>query len=253
MLTAITRDFGSEITQCELTHIERIPINVTTAKEQHETYENALREAGAHVIRLPVLANHPDAVFVEDTAIILPEVAVITVPGSDSRRGEESTIAEALKNLQKELIFLTAPATLEGGDVMRVDRTLFVGSSTRTNPEGIRQLQKALEPRGYRVVPIKVTGCLHLKTGCTCIGKNRILVNPSWIDVNQFHNHELIAVDSHEPFAANSLLIGDTLLYSTRFPLTQTKIQKMGLQTTTIDISELEKAEAGLTCMSLIF
>lgn len=253
MLTALIRDVGPNIIQCELTHIARDPIDVAKAVMQHQKYKKALEKAGARVVALPSLEGHPDAVFVEDTAVVLPEIAIITTLGSASRRGEEKTIAQELARLGKKIVQIESPATLEGGDVMRIGKALYVGISTRTNQEAIALMRRILDPYGYAVVPVAVTGCLHLKTGCTYAGENRILVNRSWVDARALDSYELLDVDSRESFGANSLLIGDVLLYSAKFPQTRRMLEEHGLQVVPVDISELEKAEAGLTCMSLLF
>jgi dimethylargininase len=251
MLNALTRDVGPEITKCEITHISRESIDVIKAVEQHVKYKEKLADAGAKILALPALDGQPDAVFVEDTAIVLPEIAIMTTMGAKSRENEVESIAEGLASFRK-LIRLQSPAKIEGGDVMRIDKTLYVGLSTRTNQEAVQQLSRAIEPYGYRVVPLNVTGCLHLKTGCTYIGQNKLLVNRSWVDVSDL-SYDIVDVHADEPLAANSLLINDVLLYSASFPLTRRLLEKNGLRVEPVDISELEKAEAGLTCMSIIF
>lgn len=251
MLTALTRDVGPDITKCEITHISRQPIDVTKAIGQHMKYKEQLENAGAKILTLPPLYGHPDAVFVEDTAIVLPEVAIIAAMGAQSRESEVESIAEELTAFRR-LVHLQPPAKLDGGDVMLIDKTLYVGLSTRTNHEAVQQLYRIVEPYGYRVAPLPITGCLHLKTGCTYIGQNKLLVNRAWVDVSGL-SYDIVDVHTDEPLAANSLLINDVLLYSASFPLTCSILQKHGLKVEPVVISELEKAEAGLTCMSIIF
>lgn len=250
MLTALTRDVGPEITTCEITHISRQPIDAMKAIGQHMKYKELLEKVGVKILALPQFNGHPDAVFVEDTAIVLPEIAIIATMGAKSREEEVDSIAEELSNFRK-LVHLQAPAKLDGGDVMLIDKTLYVGLSTRTNREAVQQLYRVVEPYGYRVTPLAVTGCLHLKTGCTYIGQSKLLVNRGWIDVSGLP-YDIIDVPEDEPLAANSLLINDKLLYSASFPLTRGLLENAGLHVVPIDISELEKAEAGLTCMSII-
>lgn len=252
MLTAITRDVSPEIAKCELTHIFREPIDVMKAIDQHMKYKEKLEDAGAKVFALAPLDGQPDAVFVEDTALVLPEIAIMTTMGAKSREDEVESIADELIRFRK-LVHLQAPAKLEGGDVMAIGKKIYVGISTRTNHRAVMQLSRILKPFDYGVIPVTVTGCLHLKTGCTYVGSNKILVNRSWVDITNFGAHDILDVDSSERFGANSLLIGETLLYSAKFPATRTLLEKSGLQVEAIDISELEKAEAGLTCMSIIF
>ena len=145
------------------------------------------------------------------------------------------------------------PATLEGGDVVTIGKTLYVGLSRRTNPEGIAQLSELLKPFGYRVVPVEVTGCLHLKSGACWAGADTILANPKWIDVNQFLNFRMIEVPDDEPSAADVLPNGDTLLVPANFTHTRQILEAEGIKVRAIDVSELQKAEAGVTCMSLLF
>lgn len=251
MLTALTRDIGPDIAQCEITHISRQPIDPVKAVAQHMKYKEKLREAGVNVLSLPPLNGHPDAVFVEDTAIVLPEIAIMATMGAKSRNGEVDSIAAELGNF-RTLVHLQPPAKLDGGDVMLIDKILYVGLSTRTNLEAVQQLRHIAEPYGYRVELLHVQGCLHLKTGCTYIGRNRLLVNRTWVDASGLP-YDIVDVHEEEPLAANSLLINDTLLYSASFPLTRGILEQNGLRVEPVDISELEKAEAGLSCMSIVF
>ena len=251
MLTALTGDTGPEITKCEITHVSRQPIDFMKAIEQHIKYKETLEEAGVRVLTLPALDGHPDAVFVEDTAIVLPEIAITATMGAKSREEEVDSIAYELRSFRK-LMHLSSPAKLDGGDVMLIGKTLYIGLSTRTNHEAVQQLHRAVEPYGYRVIPLSVTGCLHLKTGCTYVGQNRLLVNRAWVDVSGL-SYEIVDVHKEEPLGANSLLIKNKLLYSASFPQTRAILERAGLDVVPVDISELEKAEAGLTCMSIIF
>jgi dimethylargininase len=194
----------------------------------------------------------PDCVFVEDPALVLDEVAVISVMGAPSRRPEAKSLAAALSRY-RELKFLCEPATLDGGDVMRVDRTLFVGMSRRTNREAAAQLREILQPYDYQVTPLEVTGCLHLKSACSYIGNNAVLVNRSWVGAEQLRHFELIDVPVEEPNAANALLVKDVVILPSSFPQTSELLERRGFRVRTIDMSELQKAESGITCMSLIF
>ncbi|MGA3201746.1 MAG: arginine deiminase family protein [Bryobacteraceae bacterium] len=252
MLRALTRQVSSSFASCELTFLDRQPIDVAKAAAQHRAYEACLAELGAHVISLPVDPSFPDGVFVEDPAIVLDEVAVITRPGAESRRGETESIAQALAPF-RELRYLRDPATLEGGDVVTIGKTLYVGLSRRTNREGISQLADLLEPFGYRVVPVEVHGCLHLKSGACWAGGRTILANRQWIDANQFQDFEIIDVAHDEPSAADVLPLGNTLLVPSNFIQTRKILEAAGIAVRPIDVSELQKAEAGVTCMSLLF
>ncbi len=252
MLTAITRGVSPSIQECELTFIERQQVDVSKAIRQQTAYEECLTELGVRVVSLPAQAELPDAVFIEDAAVVVDEVAVVATMGAVKRRKEIQSLVNTLSYF-RPLKFLNGPATLEGGDVVRVGRTLYVGSSRRTNSEGIAQLRALLEPYDYDVRPVQVRGCLHLTTGCTYIGKNSLLVNPHWVDATPLTDVDVIEVPSKEPWAANGLEIGGITVLSSSFPETRRLLEERGFQVRVQNISELEKAEAGLTCMSLIF
>lgn len=252
VLTALTRAVSPTIGDCELTYLIRQAIDFDKAEKQHRMYEQCLKEIGLNVVSLDAEAAYPDAVFVEDAAVVVDELAVMTNMGSDKRRRETESLVSTLSHYRR-LDFLKEPAALDGGDVLRIGRTLYAGLSKRTNEEGIAQLREILKPYGYEVKSAEVKGCLHLKTGCTFIGKNTILANPSWVDTNQFRDFEILEVSATEPWAANSLLIRDMILFPIGFPQTTEMLRERGFSLKLVDISELMKAEAGLTCMSLIF
>jgi dimethylargininase len=252
MLQALTRQVSSTFASCELTFLDRQPINVAKAMQQHRAYEACLTELGVEVISLSADPAYPDGVFVEDPAVVLDEVAIITRPGAESRQGETKSIAEALSPY-RELRFIQEPATLEGGDVITVGKTLFVGLSRRTNRGGIAQLTQLLTAFGYQVVPVEVTGCLHLKSGACWAGGDTILTNRHWIDATQFRGFKILDVPADEPSAADVLPIGKMLLVPSTFVRTCELLESSGVKVRPIDVSELQKAEAGVTCMSLIF
>ena len=252
MLTAITRAVSPTIEQCELSFLERQPIDLRLAQEQHRLYEAALEELGVSVISLPAEPEWPDAVFVEDPAIVLDEVAILTRPGAVSRRPEAASLAKVLERY-RPLRWIEEPGTLEGGDVMRAERTLFVGTSARSNAAGIEQLAALLNPFGYDVKAAGVRGCLHLKSACTYLGAGRVLVNREWADCAALADYELVDVAPGEPEAANVLVIGDSAMVAGCFPATARILERLGLRVKLLDNSELMKAEAGMTCSSLIF
>ena len=252
MLTAITRQVSSSINRCELTFHAKEPIDVAKAVAQHEAYEECLRRIGAHVVSLAPEPDLPDAVFVEDAAIVVDEVALIPIMGAASRRPETESLARAL-SVYRPLEFLSAPGTLDGGDVMRIGRRLFVGASKRTNAEGIAQLRAALTPFDYEVTAVDVCQCLHLKSGCSYVGRNSILVNRELVDVTRFAGSELIDVPASEPGAANALLIEDVVIVPSAFPQTIALLDARGFKVKAIDVSEFQKAEGGVTCKSIIF
>jgi dimethylargininase len=252
MLTAITRAVSPAIVHCELSFIGRKPIDLATAQGQHRAYEKLFEKLGARVISLPAESDLPDSMFVEDPAIVLDELAVILPLGTETRRREAPSLAEALSQFRK-LEYISLPGTLEGGDVLRIGRKLFVGLTRRSNAEGIRQLAAILAPHNYEVIAVPVAGCLHLKSAVTCLGRNTLLANRAWFDTAPLAGHEWIDVDPAEPHAANALALAGTIIFPESFPRTRARIEARGFSVTSIDISELQKAESGLTCSSLLF
>jgi dimethylargininase len=252
MLTAITRAVSPAIVHCELSFIDRKPIDLARAQEQHRAYEKLLEKLGASVISLPAERELPDSMFVEDPAMVLDELAVILPLGTETRRREAPSLAQALSKF-RNLEYVTLPGTLEGGDVLRIGRKLFVGLTKRSNTEGIRQLAAILAPYNYEVLAVPVTGCLHLKSAVTSLGRNTLLANRPWFDTAAFAGYEWIDVDPAEPHAANALALGDTIIFPASFPRTRARIEARGFHVTPLDISELQKAESGLTCSSLLF
>ena len=248
---AITRKVSPSIGRCELTHLERQPIDYRRAAAQHGQYEEVLRSAGLTVLSLDADPGLPDSVFVEDTAVVLDELAVITRPGAESRRAETKAVREALLPY-RPLESISSPATVDGGDVLRVGQDLFVGITGRTTREGAAELERIVRPYGYVVTEVTVTGGLHLKTAVTEAGEGTVLLNPAWVDASVFSRFDRIEVDPAEPFAANALLVGESLIYPTSFPRTAARLQERGARLVMVDASELAKAEGGVTCCSLI-
>ena len=234
---------------CELTFLKREAIDIARAREQHRGYEDCLRELGLEVISLPAESDYPDAVFVEDAAIVLDEVAVMTRLGAESRRGESESLARALAPY-RELRWMSDPATMDGGDVMLAGRTFYVGVTARSNAAGIGQLAAIVEPFGYRVQPVVVHGCLHLKSACSYIG-DAVLVYRPWVEIEAFAGLRL--VDVPEESGANVLDAGGSALVASTAPRTAELLSRMGRQVRVLDNSELMKAEGALTCCSLVF
>jgi dimethylargininase len=251
MPLAVTREVSPRFNECEITHIERTPIDVDIARSQHRSYVNTLKQLGCAVLELPAEADLPDSVFVEDTAFILPEAAVITRPGADSRKPETESIAQALSPLTK-LLFLREPATLDGGDVLVVGRRIFIGISTRSNDEAIDQLRDLLREYGYSVTGVPLHDCLHLESAVTRVDASTLLINKNWVDTTFFADYNLIEVDPSEPHAANSLPIGDSIIFPTAFPKTRAKLEERGYKVIPVEVDELAKAEGAVTCCSLI-
>lgn len=251
-IIAITNAPSPLLSQCELTHLDRTPIDYATAVRQHEGYQAMLRACGAEVVALHVNEDHPDGVFIEDTAIVLDEIAVLMSMGAASRRREPLAIEPALRKYRPvETIVL--PATIDGGDVARVGRTLLVGESSRTNALGAETLARIVRHHGYEVIRVPVTGCLHLKSACTPLPDGRLLVNPAWIDVRLLAGFELVSVPAEEPSAADVALVGDQVCMAVEHPRTARLIESLGFSVHTTALSEFAKAEGAVTCLSLIF
>jgi dimethylargininase len=249
---ALTREVSPAIAQCELVHLERRPIDFELAQAQHRAYAAALREAGCEVRTLPANAGMPDSVFIEDTAVVLDEVAVITRPGAASRRPETGAVAAALAPY-RPLVTIRAPGTVDGGDVLQMGRTIYVGESARTNRAAIDQLGAALTPHGYQLRAVAVRGCLHLKSAATPVAQDMVLCNPRWVDPATFTGVRVVEVDPGEPGAANGLLVGERVIYPESFPGTAARLGTHSIALSVVNVSELQKAEGAVTCCSLVF
>lgn len=252
---AFTRALSPRIGNCALTHQKRVPIDAVTATKQHAAYEQALRAAGLDVLRLPALPDYPDGVFVEDTAVLLDGHAIITRPGSSSRAGEAQSTAEALA-AHFEVHRIDA-GHVDGGDVLRIGQTLYVGVSSRTNRRGLHGLRDIAEKLDFKVVAAEAGQCLHLKTAVTVAGRDGagnlvLLYNPDDVDPSQFAGVSPLPVAHDEPGAANVLSVGSHVIMPAGNTHTASLLGGLGIPVVELDVSELEKAEAGVTCMSLI-
>lgn len=250
-MIALTRAVPRSIVDCELTHRAREAIDWARATAQHRDYERVLRSLGCTVQRLPPLAEHPDSVFVEDTAVIFDECAVITRPGAVSRRGEVESVADALRDL-RPLHCMTAPGTLDGGDVLRVGKRVWAGLSTRTDAGGVRQLAEAIAPFGYDVRTTPVRDSLHLKSMASALPDGRVLIDDSRIDADVFAPAGCLAVHRDESIGANVLTVRETVLCAAAAPRTAEQLHDAGYSVVVVDASELAKAEGALTCCSLL-
>jgi dimethylargininase len=248
---ALTREVSDAISGCELTHVHREPIDVSVARAQHRAYEQALESARCEIVRVAPAPQLPDAVFVEDAAIVVDEVAIITRPGAVSRRAETQAVADVLWRY-RELRHIEPPGTIDGGDVVFAGRRAFIGRSSRTNDAGIDQVRRILQPLEYEVAGVEFNGCLHLKSAATPLSENQLLVNPSWISSKAFAGVDLLEIDAAEPYAANILRAGDDLIYPSAFPRTRDWLERSGVPLTIVDVSELAKAEGAVTCCSII-
>jgi len=238
---AITRAIGSSLTDCELTFQARESIDLTEAILQHSAYCDALRQAGIALEVLPAVDHLPDAVFVEDTAVVLDELAVMTRPGSLTRREEVATVAVVLKR-HRSLAYIEEPGTVDGGDILTIGRQLFVGLSSRTNEAGCDQLSRAVKFHGYRVVPVRVDGCLHLKTALSALDEETLLINPNWIDAKKLRGFQRVQVAEAEPFAANCLALNGVVYLSARCDRTRELLEQRGFVTRILKTTEFEKA-----------
>ena len=251
MKIAFTREISPNFNQCELTHLDRQPIDLALARQQHHEYEDALSAVGCIVCRLPAEAGLPDSVFVEDCALVVDEAAVITRPGADSRRAEVEAIARVLAPYRK-LYFVQPPGVVDGGDILRVERRIWIGLSTRSNQPACDQMRDFLGPYGYEVNTARLAGCLHLKSAVTQVAPNALLLNPAWVDPAAFPGFDIIEVHPAEPSAANAVLVGETIIYPKAYPRTLERLQARGIQTVLVDASEVAKAEGAVTCCSLL-
>ena len=220
--------------------------------QQHATYVKTLRECGLEVIELAPLPAHPDAYFVEDPALITPEIAVITLPGAISRRGEQESLAEVLREY-RPLEFIISPGTVDGGDVLAAGSHYFIGLSERTNPAGAGQLGGILERYGYTWSTVQVGAGLHLKSDVNYLGSDVMLCTSRFEDHDAFADFSKIVVDDEEAYAANSLQLNAYLLTPAGFPNTLHKLDTAGFEPVELDVSEVRKMDGGLTCMSLRF
>ena len=224
-MIAITRPVSASLAACELTHLAREPITVARAATQHAVYEQLLGSLGATLVQAPAAPDFPDAVFIEDTAVVLDEVAVLTRPGAPSRRGELDDVATVLARYRR-LLSMAGPATLDGGDVLRLGRTLYVGRAGRTNDAGIEQLRSLVAPFDYQVIGVAFSGCLHLKSAVTDVADGLLLLNPAWVSADAFAGCEGLPVDEHEPHAANALRFGDRVIFPAQHPRTRDRLRE---------------------------
>lgn len=246
---ALTHLPSARMNECIRTHAEHAEIDLARAISQHEAYRRALAQAGAEVRVLDANGAHPDAVFIEDTAIVLDEIAIITSMGAEARRDEPRAVQAALAPLRR-LVRIELPATIEGGDVVRVGKTLLVGRTGRTNDAGIAALRANVTPYGYDVLSIEVRDCLHLKTACTALPDGALLVNPVW--ASELRGFELVPVAPDEPHAANVVVVEEHAIMSSAYPRTAAIVAKHARDVLTVDLSEFAKGDGCATCLSLL-
>lgn len=228
------------------------PADYTLMLAQHAAYAEALRGLGLDVAVLPPEPAFPDAHFVEDAAVVMDEVAVITRPGAPERRGEEASVEPALA-AYKPVARIQAPGTLDGGDVLLVGKRFFVGLSERTNDEGVRQFADIVAAHGYRTTAVPVGAGLHFKSGVNHLGGNTLLVTPDFAAVPELSGFKLLVAPAGEAYAANTLYVNGALLTPSGFPGVRALLDGLGLPVIELDMSETRKMDGGLTCLSLRF
>jgi len=223
------------------------------ALRQHAAYIEALKKTGVDVTVLPANDDYPDSCFVEDVAVCTKKCAIITRPGAVTRTGEIAFIEDALRKFYTSIERIQEPGTLEGGDVMMVGDTFYVGRSARTNEEGIRQFAAILEKYGYACVEVPLTEVLHLKTGVNYIENDNMLVSGEFVDKECFKKYNHILIPEGEAYAANCIWMNGTVIVPEGFPETLRAVQAAGYPTLTVDTSEFRKIDGGLSCLSLRF
>ncbi|MDX6692590.1 MAG: dimethylargininase [Blastocatellia bacterium] len=252
MLRAITRAVSRQLARCELTFKEREGIDYERAARQQEAYCRLLERCGVAVFNLEASDALPDCCFVADTAVVLDELAVIANMGASSRRRETAAAEKILSNY-RQVARIEPPATLDGGDVVRLGKQLFVGRSARTNEEGIAALARLTREFGYSVTPVCVTGSLHLTTACSALDEETVLLNPCWIDDAPFAGLRVLCGPEQEPWAASTLRVGQTICVEAEAPRTRQLVEQVCPRVEALDISEFRKAEGSLSCLSLLF
>jgi dimethylargininase len=236
---------------CELTFLPRVKIDVGLALQQHQQYQSVLSSLGCEIVTVPTESGLADSVFIEDTAMVLDEIAVMCLPGAESRRPEVAGVGDVLQQY-RTLASIQPPGTLDGGDLLCVGKVIYAGLSTRSNQSGIEQLRRIVADFGFSVETVETTKCLHLKSAVSEVAPDTLLINPNWINKSAFANCELIDVDEEEPHAANALRVGRSVIYPSSFPRTTEILAQRGINVTPVDLSELQKAEGAVTCCSLI-
>lgn len=250
MLHVLVHTPSFNLQNCELTYLESEKIDMQKALSQHQAYIKMIQECGVEVDVIKDNLDLADSVFVEDPIIVFDEVAVVTSMGVESRRSESEALENYFSKI-KPIRQIKLPAKIEGGDVLVIGKKVYVGLSPRTNQEAIDALAAILKPYEYEVIGVKVHGCLHLKTCCTALDNQTLLINKEWVDTKDFQGYAIIETPKEEPFGANIMQINGYICMNKAFPKTLALIEKLEYKVKSCDISEFVKAEAGLTCMSV--
>jgi dimethylargininase len=227
-------------------------IDVALAKQQHQQYSRTLSSLGIKLIRIEADDTLPDCCFTEDTVIVFDDYAIITIPGATSRIPETIEIEKTLSPL-KTIVHIKKPGTIDGGDVLKIGKIFFIGNSARTNEEGIRQVASVIKHKGYQVIPVKIWNTLHLKSVCTYLGNGCIILAEGYLDEKVFSEYDKIIVPKEEEYSANCLVVNGSVLIPKGFPKTKKLIENKGFPIIELEMSEIEKAEGALTCLSVIF
>lgn len=252
LLTALVRSVSPRLADAELTFLDREPIDAERAAVQHGGYVDLLRRLGHEVVQVPDAPDHPDGTFVEDAVVVVDDLAVLTRPGAESRRGEVASVATVVESLGLRTAQVAAPATVDGGDVLQVGSHVFVGLGGRTTADAVDQLRSLLGPLGRTVVGVPVTGCLHLKTGATALPDGTVVAVTGWLDTSAFADAGLSVVEAPEAAGADLLLSGRGVVLSASAPETAALVRSRGFEAHPVEIDELEKAECGVTCLSVL-
>ena len=252
MLTAITREVNAALGDSERTFLPRVRIDINLALQQHQQYQSVLSSLGCEIVTLPTEPGLADSVFIEDTAMVLDEIAVLCRPGAASRQPEVAGVESVLQQY-RTLASIQPPGTLDGGDLLRAGKVIYAGLSTRSNKSGIDQLRSIVADYGFSVQTVETTKCLHLKSAVSEVAAGSLLINPDWINRSVFRDCDLIDVDKKEAHGANALRVGRSVIYPSSFPRTMEKLVARGIALTPVNVSELQKAEGAVTCCSLIF
>jgi dimethylargininase len=251
--TAIVREVPETLNKCVRTYSPRSAINIQLARKQHAVYCNALERRNLRLVKIPADNSCPDCAFVEDPAVVFKGTAVICSMGAKSRTGEVNGVKRTLSSIFRKVVDIRPPATIEGGDVLRINDRLFVGLTSRTNAEGVNQLRDALRSEGCEIVPVRVNNILHFKSACSYLGNELVAVNPGYFDLEVFSSLRLLKLPKKEAYAANCLSVNGTVFVSKGYPMTREMIEKEGFKTEELDVSEFKKCEGSLTCLSILF
>jgi len=249
--TALVRAVPQSFDRCIKPDGAGEPIDVELARDLHLAYVRELERTVDSVVRIPADDRYPDCCFVEDPVIVVGGVVIVCNMAAPTRRGEEDAIENEL-GATRSVVRLLAPATLDGGDVLIVGSTVFVGISRRSNMDCVGQLRRAVAVQGYNVIPVKIDGILHLKSGCTRVGDRTLLIDRARVDATPFRQYELLDVPAEESYAANALLVNDVILMSRGFPITGDKLRATGREVVELDTTEFRKAGGSLTCLSIL-